>query len=109
MCKSVCVKTAVQKDFCAYRLLGGKKMCVKIALGKVSACESFGVYFFCAVCVDIFFSGSKFSSVKVSLCKNCSVQKFLCIKGSVCKSACVPLLCVQKHLCAKHRCVKTFV
>ena len=43
MGKRVCVKTAVHKSFCASRLLVRKKYCVKAALGKVSACKSFGV------------------------------------------------------------------
>ena len=50
----------------------------------------------------------QFSCVKVSVCKNCSVQTFLCVKGSVCKSACV-FLFVQNHLCAKYRCLKIVV
>ena len=55
-----------------------------------SACKTVGGIFF-VQSVWTSFSVSKFSCVKVSLCKSCSAQRFLSVKGSVCKSACVPL------------------
>ena len=59
---------------------------VKFLRVKVSVCKNFIVQY-----VWTFSSVSKLSCVKVSLCKSCSVQRFLSAKGSVCKSACVPL------------------
>ena len=83
----------MRKGFCAEKFLY-----VKAALGKVSACKSFGCKNFFVQSVWAFFSVKTF--LCKSLCKNCSVQRFLCAKGSVCKSACVPLFMrVNASLC----------
>ena len=88
---------SVRKSFC----------CVKTVLSKVSARKNFGAYFpLCSLCVQL--SMCLFVSVpKKSVCKNCSARRLLCGKGSACKNAYVPYLGAQKHLCTKHRCVKT--
>ena len=72
---------------------------------KKSVCN-----FFCAVCVQFFcvkiFQCKQNFCVKsvLCLCKGFSVEKVLCVKKLAC-----PYLCAQKHLRAKHRCVKTSV
>ena len=80
-----------------------KLLWVKFLRVKVSVCKNFSVQ-----SVWASFSVSKLSCVKVSLCKSCSVQRFLCVKGSVCKSACVPLFMRAKASLCKASVCKNF-
>ena len=86
--KKLSVKDSVRKSFC----------CVKTVLGKVSACNKIGVYFFLhSLYVQFplcrFFSVPKNLCVKIVLCKGFSVAK-----GSVCKSAYAPFFYVRKNI-----------
>ena len=88
----------MRKSFC----------CVKIVLGKVSACQKNRCVFFVqSVCT--IFSMSIFFGAKKSVCKNCSVQRLLCGKGSVWKNAYVPLFRCAKASLYKASVCKNFL
>ena len=91
----------MRKCFCAEN-----KLCVKFALGKVSAaaCENFGVQKkLRSLCAQVFLC-------RFFFCKNCSARRFFSVKSDVCKSACVPLFTHAKtFLCKASVCVRVCV